>query len=101
MYSLSSSISRVQEGDPARKEIGNLEQMLVTEEANVCTIEDPIEIVEETFNQIQVQENIDLNLPQRLVRILRPYRRQETDMEVDVWEALTRPWEVKLPKESL
>ena len=33
---------------------------LATKEVNVCTIEDPIEMVESSFNQMQVQENIDL-----------------------------------------
>ena len=27
---------------------------------NVCTIEDPIEMIEGAFNQMQVQHNIDL-----------------------------------------
>ena len=34
---------------------------LATSEVNVCTIEDPIEMVEESFNQMQVQHNIDLD----------------------------------------
>ena len=148
-------------------------KMLATEEVNVCTIEDPIEMVEETFNQMQVQENIDLNfadgvkallrqdpdiimigevrdlptaemaiqaaltghlvfttlhtndapsaitrllelgvpsylikatvigvMAQRLVRVLCPYCKVETQIEEEVWEALTRPWKVKLPKKD-
>ncbi|GAB3105390.1 type II/IV secretion system protein [Aestuariicella hydrocarbonica] len=34
---------------------------LATSEVNVSTIEDPIEMVEESFNQTQVQHNIDLD----------------------------------------
>ncbi len=34
---------------------------LATDEVNVSTIEDPIEMVEEAFNQTQVQHNIDLD----------------------------------------
>ena len=33
---------------------------LATEEVNVCTIEDPIEMVEPAFNQMQVTHGIDL-----------------------------------------
>ncbi|WP_417695272.1 GspE/PulE family protein [Pseudomonas sp.] len=33
---------------------------LATPEVNLCTIEDPIEMVEASFNQMQVQHNIDL-----------------------------------------
>jgi len=36
-------------------------RQLATPEVNVCTIEDPIEMVEGSFNQMQVQQNIDLN----------------------------------------
>ncbi|MEZ5507957.1 MAG: ATPase, T2SS/T4P/T4SS family [Gammaproteobacteria bacterium] len=35
-------------------------KQLATREVNVCTIEDPIEMVEPSFNQMQVLENIDL-----------------------------------------
>jgi general secretion pathway protein E len=34
---------------------------LATPEVNVCTIEDPIEMVEPSFNQMQVQTNIGVN----------------------------------------
>ncbi|POA24965.1 MULTISPECIES: GspE/PulE family protein [unclassified Pseudomonas] len=34
---------------------------LATPEINLCTIEDPIEMVEPAFNQMQVQHNIDLS----------------------------------------
>ena len=34
---------------------------LATPEVNVCTIEDPIEMVESAFNQMQVQHGIDLS----------------------------------------
>jgi len=35
-------------------------KQLATPEVNVCTIEDPIEMVEPAFNQMQVQQNIQL-----------------------------------------
>ena len=35
-------------------------KQLATDEVNVCTIEDPIEMIEPSFNQMQVQHNIDL-----------------------------------------
>ncbi|MEX2468882.1 MAG: GspE/PulE family protein [Pseudohongiellaceae bacterium] len=44
---------------------------LATEEVNVCTIEDPIEMVEDSFNQMQVQENIDLNFADGVRALLR------------------------------
>lgn len=148
-------------------------KMLATKEVNVCTIEDPIEMVEDTFNQMQVQENIDLNfadgvkallrqdpdiimigevrdlptaemaiqaaltghlvfttlhtndapsaitrllelgvpsylikatvigiMAQRLVRVLCPHCKKETEIEPEAWEAVTRPWKVKLPKKA-
>ena len=36
-------------------------KQLATDEVNVCTIEDPIEMVEPTFNQMQIQHNIDVS----------------------------------------
>jgi general secretion pathway protein E len=44
---------------------------LATEEVNVCTIEDPIEMVEDSFNQMQVQENIDLTFADGVKALLR------------------------------
>ncbi len=44
---------------------------LATEEVNVCTIEDPIEMVEPAFNQMQVQENIDLDFASGVKALLR------------------------------
>jgi general secretion pathway protein E len=35
-------------------------KQLATPEVNVCTIEDPIEMIESSFNQVQVQTNIDM-----------------------------------------
>lgn len=148
-------------------------KLLATEEVNVCTIEDPIEMVEDSFNQMQVQENIDLNfadgvkallrqdpdiimigevrdLPtaemaiqasltghlvfttmhtndapsaitrllelgvpsylikatvvgivaQRLVRVLCPHCKASTTLDQEGWDALTRPWKVKLPTKA-
>ena len=36
-------------------------KQLAAPEVNVCTVEDPIELVEPSFNQMQVQRNIDLD----------------------------------------
>ncbi len=44
---------------------------LATDEVNVCTIEDPIEIVEDSFNQMQVQENIGLSFADGVKALLR------------------------------
>jgi general secretion pathway protein E len=44
---------------------------LATAEVNVCTIEDPIEMVDGSFNQMQVQTNIDLNFADGVRALLR------------------------------
>ncbi len=44
---------------------------LATSEVNVSTIEDPIEMVEESFNQTQVQHNIDLDFAAGIRTLLR------------------------------
>ena len=44
---------------------------LATPEVNVCTIEDPIELVEPRFNQMQVQHNIDLDFATGVKTLLR------------------------------
>ena len=44
---------------------------LATEQVNVCTVEDPIEMVEPAFNQMQVQKNIDLNFSDGIRTLLR------------------------------
>lgn len=44
---------------------------LATEEVNVCTVEDPIEMVEPAFNQMQVQQNIDLSFADGIRTLLR------------------------------
>ncbi len=44
---------------------------LATSEVNVCTIEDPIEMVEPAFNQMQVQHNIDLTFADGVRALLR------------------------------
>jgi general secretion pathway protein E len=44
---------------------------LATPEVNVCTIEDPIEMVEPAFNQIQVQSNIDLGFAEGVRALMR------------------------------
>ena len=44
---------------------------LATDEVNVCTIEDPIEMIEPSFNQTQVQPAIDLNFADGLRALMR------------------------------
>jgi general secretion pathway protein E len=44
---------------------------LATSEVNVCTIEDPIELIDGHFNQMQVQSNIDLNFADGVRALLR------------------------------
>jgi len=44
---------------------------LATSEVNVCTIEDPIEMVEPSFNQIQVHNSIDLTFSAGVKSLLR------------------------------
>jgi general secretion pathway protein E len=44
---------------------------LATSEVNVCTIEDPIEMVEPAFNQMQVQSQIDLGFAEGVRALMR------------------------------
>ncbi len=44
---------------------------LAVPEVNLCTIEDPIEMVEPAFNQMQVQHNIDLDFAMGVRTLLR------------------------------
>ncbi|MEM1231852.1 MAG: GspE/PulE family protein, partial [Pseudomonadota bacterium] len=46
-------------------------KQLATSEVNVCTIEDPIEMVEPAFNQMQVQSNIDVSFASGVRALLR------------------------------
>ena len=46
-------------------------KQLATSEVNVCTIEDPIEMVEPAFNQMQVQHNIDVSFASGVRALLR------------------------------
>ena len=46
-------------------------KQLATPEVNVCTLEDPIEMVEPSFNQMQVQHNIGLNFADGIRTLLR------------------------------
>ncbi|WP_071870937.1 GspE/PulE family protein [Atopomonas hussainii] len=46
-------------------------KQLATPEVNVCTIEDPIEMIEPSFNQMQVQHNIDLTFASGVRALLR------------------------------
>ena len=46
-------------------------KQLATPDVNVCTIEDPIEMVEPSFNQTQMQHNIDLNFAAGVRALLR------------------------------
>ena len=44
---------------------------LATEEVNVSTIEDPIEMIEPAFNQTQVQPHLDFDFPEGLRALMR------------------------------
>ena len=46
-------------------------RQLATPQVNVCTIEDPIEMVDPSFNQMQVQPNIDLNFADGIRALMR------------------------------
>ena len=46
-------------------------KQLATPQVNVCTIEDPIELVEPSFNQMQVQSNIELDFADGVRALLR------------------------------
>jgi len=46
-------------------------KQLATSEVNVCTIEDPIEMVEDSFNQMQVQHQIDLDFASGVRALMR------------------------------
>lgn len=46
-------------------------KQIASSELNVCTIEDPIEMVEPAFNQMQVQTNIDLTFAAGVRALLR------------------------------
>jgi general secretion pathway protein E len=63
---------------------------LATPEVNVCTIEDPIELIEPSFNQMQVQHNIDLDFATGVKTLLR----QHTN---DAPSAIARLVEIGVP----
>ena len=44
---------------------------LATADVNVCTVEDPIEMVEASFNQMQVQSSIDLGFAEGIRALMR------------------------------
>ncbi|MFA7268890.1 MAG: GspE/PulE family protein [Sterolibacterium sp.] len=44
---------------------------LATPEVNVCTIEDPIEMVEPAFNQVQVQPSVDMGFAEGIRALMR------------------------------
>ncbi len=46
-------------------------KQLATPEVNVCTIEDPIEMIEPSFNQMQVQQGIDLGFADGVRSLMR------------------------------
>jgi general secretion pathway protein E len=46
-------------------------KQLATDEVNVCTIEDPIEMVEASFNQMQVHHGIDLGFAEGIRALMR------------------------------
>ncbi len=46
-------------------------KQLATPEVNVCTVEEPIEMIEPAFNQMQVQQNINLTFADGIRTLLR------------------------------
>lgn len=46
-------------------------KVLATSEVNVCTVEDPIEMVEPSFNQMQVQHGLDLGFADGVRSLMR------------------------------
>ena len=46
-------------------------KQLATEQVNVCTIEDPIEMIEPSFNQMQVNQGIDLGFADGVRSLMR------------------------------
>ena len=46
-------------------------KVLATSEVNVCTVEDPIEMVEPSFNQMQIQHGIDLTFADGVRALMR------------------------------
>ena len=46
-------------------------KQLATEDVNVCTVEDPIEMIEPSFNQMQVQHQIDIGFAEGVRTLLR------------------------------
>ncbi|MDR0996795.1 MAG: GspE/PulE family protein [Zoogloeaceae bacterium] len=44
---------------------------LATPEVNVCTIEDPIEMIEPAFNQVQVQQAVDMSFAEGVRALMR------------------------------
>ena len=46
-------------------------KQLATEQVNVCTIEDPIEMIEPAFNQMQVNPGVDLHLADGIRSLMR------------------------------
>ena len=46
-------------------------KQLATPEVNVCTIEDPIEMVESSFNQVQVQHAVEMNFAEGVRALMR------------------------------
>ncbi|WP_323147614.1 ATPase, T2SS/T4P/T4SS family, partial [Pseudomonas marginalis] len=46
-------------------------KQLATPKINLCTLEDPIEMIEPAFNQMQVQTNIDLTFANGVRALLR------------------------------
>ena len=46
-------------------------KLLATDQVNVCTIEDPIEMIEPSFNQMQVNSSIDLGFADGIKALMR------------------------------
>ena len=61
---------------------------LATPEINVCTIEDPIEMVEPGFNQMQVRHNINLGFADGVRALLRQDRTLSWWVRFAIWKPL-------------
>lgn len=46
-------------------------KQLATPECNVCSLEDPIEMIEPSFNQVQIQQNIELDFAAGIRALMR------------------------------
>src|SRR6185295_5434464 len=73
-----------------------------TSDVNVCTVEDPIEMVEPVFNQMQVQQGINLDFASGI----RTLMRQDPDIimvgeirDLETADMLIAPWQAEKPQQ--